>query len=182
MEGPGAVLRMVEACDFTDLTEAADDRTRVGVSLVDARDGVWRRVDLVDNEVESSLFVATDLTDEIVDFPVCPGESLESGLRFEVLTVLREVTVAREMVECVLRATDRIEAAEDFKFASFVRVPLRVTASGRSECILLASSWAFETLRPPARLGVTLGVAFGGLNKSSTGTSISAILVSSGTL
>ena len=43
------------------------------------------------------------------------------------------------MVECVLRATERVEAAEDFTTGSPL-VPFREIASGRSECILLASS------------------------------------------
>lgn len=38
VEGPAAPLRTVDACDFADFTDTADDRVRVDTSLVEATD------------------------------------------------------------------------------------------------------------------------------------------------
>lgn len=171
VDGPGAVFRIVDACDFADFTEATDERKRAPLSLVDVVEDTCRRVDLV--ETASSLLTLVDLMEAGPTRVAWPGVNFESGRGFEVLTVLREASVTRETVECVLRATDRTEAAEDLIVSSVALTASRATDSGRTECMLPASSSGFGDFRPPTRLAVALGVAFGGLNKSSTETSIS---------
>lgn len=103
VEGPAAALRTVDACDLTDFTDAADDRTRLGPSLVEATEGVCRlpapvvALSVRVEEYDSSGLPCAERGD--TGLPMWPGVSLESGLVDEIFTVFREDIVARETVE-----------------------------------------------------------------------------------
>ena len=130
MEGPAAPLRIVEVVDRVDLTEAATDfgrgkRSTAAVEWID--DAVLFRMLAVERLFRGIGLGLGDRGDFARSEParlMREGEGVEpTGVSFESGRRLlgesgtrrgRVVVVTREVVECVLRATERIEAAEDF--------------------------------------------------------------------
>lgn len=152
LELPTMVLRTV-AVDRADLKEAAEERGWEP-SDVEAEDMTFRLAELAkglrldggrgdERSSDSTRVERVDGATEVLDGP---GVSLESG---RVLIVRRAVVamLTRETVECVLRATERIEVAEDFNVSPPGRGELR-RVGVRTECTLVISS---STLRPPVR-------------------------------
>lgn len=103
------------------------------------------------------------------------GVSLESGLGPAVNLLLGDV-VTVDLVERVLLATDRTDAADDLTVSGCL---VRWRTLGRREWTLMlsVSSTLLTIDRTPLRVGVVLGVGVEGLNKSSMGTSISACYI-----
>jgi hypothetical protein len=109
------------------------------------------------------------------------GVSFESGRESTAGCALRRgaVTPFRPVVECVLRATDRTEAASEVsRVAEPFGLTERATLPARVECMLTESlsSVLFVTRSPPLDVGTgDLAGAIPGTKSSSTGTSISEV-------
>lgn len=167
------VFRTVEALEVVDLVEAAEDRRRAGTSFVEAVVDVCLR-DATDCLVTE---LATDVESregraELATEDPAPGVSLESG-RVPVTLIVRRVAVdTRETVECVLRATDLTDAADDLRPSPVTRDTLRFGGGDLSEYTLWVSSSILALGLPR---GLPVGVAGGpfGLSSSSCFTSIS---------
>lgn len=180
VDGPATFLRTVDVWDLTDFTDVVEDLILLDLSSNDVGNPCFRGVlaewDPIDCEDVSSVKVERAEAD--MDLPGCVGASFESG-RTPVPIVLRDVIVVRDTVDCVLRAIDLMEAADDLTASPPALAAPRDNASVLSDRTLTPSSSAFVTLRPLPARGVDLGVvATGGPYKSSTGTSISEDIVS----
>lgn len=175
VEGPAAVLRIVEVVERVDLTEAATDFGLGNLSAFECSDGV---VDLRTLAVDI-LLLGTELAfGDRGDFARSPsaidpriegegvewaGVSLESGRRLPGDKGTRReivVVVTRVAVEWVLRATERTDAAEDLGLSSGRRLGAALSV----ECTLTVSDSSafdtgpFRTVRRPPR-DVDVGVA-----------------------
>lgn len=185
VDGPAAPLRIVDVVERVDLTEAATDLTDAATdfgrgkrSAVECSEGVLGlRTLAVDMLLlgtglglgESGDFARAEsatLPRADGDGVECAGVSFESGRRLpgesgtrrkRVVVVTCEAVVTRELVEWVLRARDRTDAAEVLS-VSGGRLLVAVL---RVECILTVSdSSAFETgpfrtvRRPPRAVDV----------------------------
>ncbi len=157
--GPATPLRIVDAVERVDLMDAATDFGRGGLSVVAVEwtEAVLLRTLAVERllrgiglglgdrgDLARSVSAKLAREDEGV---VCDGVSFESGLRLLGERGTRReivVVVTREVVECVLRATERTEAAEDLTATSR---PVTDLATLRIECKLTVSdaSSIFET-------------------------------------
>jgi hypothetical protein len=108
------------------------------------------------------------------------GVSLESGRGSTLRRV--EVTWLRDVVEWVLRATDRMEETSDASLGvALLGLGDRTTLPARVECMLMVSlsSGLFVTRSPPADVcNDDLESGLPGTNNSSIGTSISDGLMS----
>ena len=126
-----------------------------------------------DDSAVTTLDRSDDASDDV------EGVSFESGRGPGGTTALRRavvvVVLARETVECVLRAAERTELADEWRDSRpFGRVPDRLTALLRIECMLADSaSSRFVTLRV-AFCDIPLPADGDCASRSSTGTSISA--------
>ena len=186
VEGPATPLRMVDAVERVDLMDAATDFGRGGgrsVVAVECTEAVLLRTLAVETlflGIGLGLGESGDLARSASarlardgEGVVWEGVSLESGRRLLGERGTRResvVVVTRDAVECVLRATERTEAAEDLT----VSRPATDLATLRMECRLTVSESSilemgpFRTVSLPPR-AVDEGVA--GINSSCSFTS-----------
>jgi hypothetical protein len=174
VDGPAApAFRTVDAIDRTD---GAKDRSPFGEPFLAV---AGRRTATVgfDIVVFGKEGIASSIVLERADTDVL-GVSLESGRGPGGGWALRlgATVLARDVAECVLRTIDFTEVADDSRDGSRVGVTFRLpvfprsTLARRLTTSLSPSSLLNESL---ALDGVPFGGGWAGLNRSSTGTSIS---------
>lgn len=185
-EGVGLLLRTVDARERTERTEAADD---LGVEVDDSATGGTicggggRREDATDDRLLATDWRSVaERKEGAREDAEDVGVSLESG-RGSSTFRRGELTGLREVVERVLRATDRTDGVSEANLvvmvAPFGLVVERTLLGARVECMLTESlsSVLFVTRRPPEDICVAdLLSELLGTNNSSTGTSISAVI------
>lgn len=172
------VFRTVDAWDLTDATEERTREVRsFGDRLLDTlrRPGTVVTLAFGVKDGVDTLSAPVDRIDEAL--VICPGVSFESGRwpdasrRVVVVAVL-----VLDTVECVLRATERIDTPDPFTVSPPAFVVWRLRTLARRECMLTFSSSSLGARDPRAAPLRGVPACETGLRRSSTETSISPLI------